>query len=159
MEILLTAQEMYHSGLVGYRRQLESVVRGRRPRFPQRFAGELFATHIIGAMAECAVAKGLGLYWSHHEGKFSGGDVGELEVRWSMRDDVKVRERDRGVIVSVSGEPPAFRINGFALAAESKRPEWKLAPRNGPPAYFVPHRALYPIERLIGDRPKLRAVK
>ncbi len=148
MRIQLTAHEMYYAGLVGYRRNLEAICRGRKPRFSEKVAGELFGFHILGAMAECAVAKGYGMYWSPHVNKFSGGDVGRIEVRYSKRRDVKIRERDTGIVVSVCGEPPTFEIAGWVTAEQARSNVKKTAPREGPAAYFVPHNDLMPPETL-----------
>lgn len=148
MQITLTAHEMYYSGLVGYRRNLEAICRGRQPRFPEKVVGELFGFHILGAMAECAVAKAYGMYWSPHVNKFSGGDVGRIEVRYSRRSDVKIRERDTGIVVGVSGEPPKFEIAGWIQAEEARRNVEATAPRDGPPAYFVAHDDLMPPQTL-----------
>jgi hypothetical protein len=146
--VRLSGDEMYQGAIVGLRRQLRAVVKGSKPRFPERYPGELFAYHIIGAMAEVAVAKYLGVYWSAHTGKFSCGDVGEFEVRWSMRSDLKVRPRDSGIIVSVTGQPPEFKVVGWISADRARRLVGLTSPAKGKPAYFVPHEMLEPPEIL-----------
>jgi hypothetical protein len=151
IEVVLSPQEMYQSGLVGFRRNLEAICRGRKPRFPERQAGELFGYHILGAMAELAVAKYLDKYWSFHVNRFASGDVGDYEVRYSQRSDLKIRERDKGTIISVSGYPPIFLINGFIDAIEAKRIVEPSSPRSGPPAYFLPHKFLHEIKDLSDD--------
>jgi len=148
ISVTLTAHEMYLSGLVGYRRNLESIVHGRTPRFPEKTTGELFGFHIIAAMAECAVAKGLGIYWGHHINKFESADVGRYEVRYSKRKDLKIRERDKGIVVSVTGYPPTFKIVGWIDATDAKKDHEPSCPRQGPPAYFIPHDELYDMARL-----------
>lgn len=149
MKIRLDNFEMYHFGLVGYRRNLESICKNRKPRFPESVPGELFGFHIFSAMAEGAVAKALGMYYGLHAQKFSGGDVGFFEVRWSMRSDLKVRPRDNGVVICVTGLPPELEIVGWIGANEAKRDEWKKDfGKEGKPAYFVPHKQLLPLEDL-----------
>ena len=151
MIIKLTPHEAYISGLVGYRRNLEAIYSNRKPRFPEKVAGELFGFHILAAQAELAVAKVLGVYWSPHINHFEGGDVGRIEVRYSQRTDVKVRPRDSGIIVSVSGQVPDFKINGFVNAEYARKHYQAKSPRNGPPAHFVPWSDLTPIEILINN--------
>ena len=146
--ITLSPQEMYHGGLVGYRRNLESICRGRKPRFKERQTGELFGYHILGSMAELAVAKCMNTYWSFHEGKFSAGDVGSYEVRYSMRKDLKVRPRDSGAVISVTGEAPNFNVAGWFPAEDAKRQEWSKDFGFGNPAYFVPHEFLLPLDEI-----------
>jgi hypothetical protein len=147
-DVILNPKEMYHSGLVGYRRNLEAIVRHRKPRFPEKVSGELFGYHIIGAMAELAVAKCLNLYWGFHEEKFSPGDVNKYEVRYSQMKSLKIRERDTGVVVCVSGYPPNFNVIGWINADEGKNKKWEKTFRDGPPAYFVPHIHLNDMEEL-----------
>lgn len=148
MLVCLSGNEMYLSGLVGYRRNLESIIRKRNPRFAEKVTGELFGYHIIAAMAECAVAKHLGVYWGHHMNRFESGDVGKLEVRYSQRKDLKVRERDDSIVICVSGYPPEFDIIGWIDAKDAKKLIQPTMPREGPPAYFVPHSQLYDIKLL-----------
>ncbi len=149
-KVVLSEQECFQSGIVGYRRNLESIVNHRTPRFPERYPGELFVYHIFSAMAELAVAKALNAYWSFHENKFSSGDVGDYEVRYSTRNDLKVRERDTGIAISVTGYPPEFEIAGWIRAEDAKQEHWKRDFNNhGKPAYFVPHQSLRPFEELL----------
>jgi hypothetical protein len=148
MKIKLDPMEMYHGGLVGYRRNLESIIRKRKPRFPESVTGELFGYHILGAMAELVVAKALHVYWGFHVNKFSSCDVKDYEVRYSQRKDLKVRERDDGIIIAVTGYPPDFEIVGWINAGEAKRPDYSKQFRDGPPAYFVPHEQLRDINDL-----------
>lgn len=151
MKVTLTPHEAYVAGLVGYRRNLEAIFKNRTPRFPEKVPGELFGFHILAAQAEIAVAKALGVYWSPHINHFEGGDVGRIEVRYSQRPDVKVRERDDGVVVGVSGYCPEFLIVGFVAASYARSHYQPTAPREGPPAYFVPIADLTPIEVLIAS--------
>lgn len=149
MRVTLSAQEMYLSGLVGFRRNLEAICRGRKPRFPEKYPGELFAYHIHGAMAEFAVAKATNKCWSGHINKFSAGDVGDWEVRYSQRQDMKVRERDDGIVIAVTGLPPDFTVVGYEHSDNVKMNYQPESPREGPAAYFVPHGRLLPIDDLL----------
>ena len=100
-------------------------------------------------MAEQAVAKHVGLYWGNHVNRFGSGDVADMEVRWSPRKDLKVKDGDNGVVISVTGLPPTFIINGWIMASDAKRPEWKRDFNNWcKPAYFVPLENLNPMETL-----------
>ena len=146
--VRLTNSEMYLSGEVGYRRNLESIITGRKPRFPERIPGELFGRHIIAAMAELAVSKLTGTYWGGHVKRFQGqgADVNGMEVRWSMRSDLKVRRSDKGIVVSVHGLPPSFFVIGWIEAEQAKQERW--ASENDPPCYFVPHAELNSTESL-----------
>ncbi len=146
--VKMSTQEMYLAGVVGLRRNIESIHSGRKPRFPESVSGELFGFHILGAMAEMVVAKYLDKYWECHINHFESGDLGEYEIRYSMRSDLKIRERDTGIVISVTGKPPEFIIAGWADASEAKKKYTATSPREGPPAYFVPHADLQDVELL-----------
>lgn len=149
-KIKLCAQELYIGGLVGYRRNLEAIMSGRKPRFPEKYPGELFAYHIHAAMAELAVAKYLDMYWGFHVNKFDTEDVGSYEIRWSMRHDLKIRERDSGIVISVTGLPPEFEVVGWISGPEARDRFEASSPRSdGPPAYFIPHKNLYDPDLLL----------
>lgn len=148
-EVTLTIHEMYSAGLVGFRRQLESIHKNRAPRFKEKVAGELFGKHILAAMSEMAVAKYLNIHWGAHVNSFGKPDVGPYEVRWSMMPKMKVRQRDLGFVISTTGQPPTFTIVGYMDADAAKKKEWSDDFGNGgPPAYFVPHDLLHPILEL-----------
>jgi len=156
--VTLDMRECYQAGLVGMRRNMEAILYGRKPRFPEKLPGELYGFHILAAQSEMAVAKLLNKYWSFHENKFSGGDVGSYEVRYSQRHDLKVRPRDKGVVVSVTGCKPdknnhalIFTVAGWVDAEEAKQERWKKDFGKGEhtAAYFVPHGNLNEIGRLI----------
>ena len=47
------------------------------------------------------------------------------------------------IVVSVSGDMPNFKINGWMYSEDGKRPQWERDYNNqGKPAYFVPHEEL-----------------
>ena len=144
----LTVHEMYVAGVVGLRRNLEAIYHKRAPRFPEKVTGELFGFHILGAMAEVAVAKYLDKFWTCHVNHFDEGDLGDYEIRYSKRKDLKIRERDTGIVISVTGTPPEFVIAGWADATEAKKNYTATSPREGPPAYFIPHDKLQDMELL-----------
>jgi hypothetical protein len=148
MEINLNANEVLVAGYIGMRRNAEASFRNRKPRFPERKVGELWGFHIESAHAECAVAKYLGIYWGFGVNTFHTEDIvnSKIEVRWSHRNDVKVREDDSGIIVSVTGKCPTYNIVGWINANDAKKQEYYFS--NPPPCYFYPHTYLNNIETL-----------
>jgi hypothetical protein len=83
MEIVLTPQEMMTAALVGVRRQISAMANGRSHwGVLESSETAAFDNHIIGAMAEFAVAKVFNLFWSDNVGSVNGRDVGgKIEVR------------------------------------------------------------------------------
>lgn len=140
--------ECQMAGLVGLHRQIESVFSERNPQFPERFPNEMFATHAVGAMAEFAVAKELGLEWEGHINHFSQPDLVArrgskriwIEVRYTpKRVDIKVKDTDpdHAVVVGVTGAPPDFKILGFVKAGTVRAEVEPTAPAPGKPAWFA----------------------
>ena len=149
MIIELNANEVLVATYIGSRRNAEAKFRGRKARFPEKVPGELWGFHIEAAHAELAVAKYLGIYWGFGVNTFHVADIvnTKLEVRWSLREDVKVRPDDNGIIVSVTGSSPTYEIKGWIKAEDAKQDKWKYT-KTLPVCYFVPHKELLPIEEL-----------
>ena len=140
--VSLTASEVLVAAYVGMRRNAEALFMGRKPRFPERTPGELWGFHIESAHAEMCVAKVLGLYWGYGVNTFHTPDIAgtHIEVRWSTRDNLKVRPDDTGIVISVKGTCPNYEVVGWIMAEEAKQERWKC---NRPPVcYFVPHNEL-----------------
>jgi hypothetical protein len=148
-EVRLMPFEMRMAGAVGLERNIEAICSGRKARFPEKFPGELFANHILGAMAEAAVAKYLGWYWGGHVNNFNSGDLRNTEVRWGSGKNLKVRERDEGTVVAVTGTPPLFSVQGYIYAERARELVKPSSPRPGPPAYFVPFEYLNDVSELV----------
>jgi hypothetical protein len=149
VEVNLNANEVLVAGYIGMRRNAEASFRKRSPRFPEKQSGELWGFHIEAAHAECAVAKYLGIYWGFGVNTFHTEDINNtnIEVRWSSRQNVKVRPDDNSIIVSVSGKCPTYNLMGWINADDAKKQEYYYAIH--PPCYFVPHNELNPIQTLI----------
>ena len=148
----LNDNEMFWGGMVGFKRQWDSVCNDRKVRFAEKHPGELWAFHIIAAMAEMAVCKALGMYWDGSVGTFHVSDIPDqpIEVRWSTSGYLKVRKDDHHVIlVKVEGLPPTFQLIGWMRSKDAKAAKYLSDPNNrGVPAYFVPTNELRPMSQL-----------
>jgi hypothetical protein len=149
--INLTDQEREAATAVGSRRHAEAV----KKRLPDRhgFRGDSLQIHVEGACGELAAAKALGLPWDGPVNTFKrGGDVGDLQVRtrsnhaWDLI--VRPDDRDGDVFVLVTGLTPRFRVHGWIRGVDAKKDAWRKTYGGRPPAYFVPQRALRPLEEL-----------
>lgn len=143
MKIPLSEAETRRCVWVGTERQLAAIAQGRRSYFVTA-AGEL-GVHIVGALGEYAVAKGLGLeFWEPNIGgnDRAAGDVAGWHVRATCRPpgELVVRDHDPhgGRFVLVVGEPPCLTIAGWIFGREAHRSEWRRAPHGWTPAWFVP---------------------
>lgn len=148
MIIELNANEVLVATYIGSRRNAEACFKKRTARFPEKNVGELWGNHIESAHAELAVCKYLGVYWGFGVNTFHVEDIvnTNLEVRWSSREDVKVRPDDNGIIVSVTGKCPTYEIKGWIKASDAKKEQYKY--NKEPVCYFFPHTQLKPIEEL-----------
>ena len=148
MTIKLNANEVLVATYIGSRRNAEACFKERKARFPEKVVGELWGFHIEAAHSELAVCKYLGIYWGFGVNTFHVPDVENtnLEVRWSSREDMKVRPDDSGIVVSVTGKCPEYEIKGWLYTDDAKQEKWKY--NREPVCYFVPHNQLRPIEDL-----------
>ena len=108
-------------------------------------------THTIGAAAELAFCRALGLTWIARVG------VGHLmpdvdpfwEVRWAGQPVLPVKRNDRAdqMVALVHGKMPNFEIIGYCMAGWAQRTHPAVDKGNRKqPAHFVPERLLVPID-------------
>lgn len=151
IDVRLQGYEFFAAALVGVRRQIECVTRGMQNKHGLKGIG--WDENIEGACGECALAKGLGLYWSGSINTFKiGGDVSGLEVRTRSErwHDLIVRRDDpeNSIYVLVTGKAPEYTLVGWIKGRDGKRAEYLAAHGNREQAWFVPQEALLPIETL-----------
>lgn len=151
--ITLTWHEAAMASHVGWIRHLASIRAGHAS--AAGFSGYGWSEHCEGACAECAVAKWLGCYWSGSVGLFKNGtDLPGIEVRMRRMEHYELIVRDddddRSRYVLATGRCPTYRVRGWILGADAKRPEWSQTHGGRPAAYFVPTAALRPMAELKG---------
>jgi hypothetical protein len=127
MIVKLSAQEIVTAAGIGMRRQTYAMTNELR----QYGNGtqEWFDAHIMGAMAEYAVAKTLNLFWHAHIGKIDQPDVGGfVEVRMrrvpGSGTDLAIRPKDKDQLpfVQVLGRyDGTFDIVGWLFGREAKQ--------------------------------------
>lgn len=150
----LCSIEMLVAAEIGVAREVQARRRNNRPLFQARTEQEEWGKHIVGALAECAVAKVLGIYWPMTVGTYRWEpDIGKrLEVRWSSYPALKVHQRevtDDIIVIAVTGKAPHLCIPGWCHASDAPNVGELRAPRpDGPLNWFVPHGALASIDTL-----------
>lgn len=153
MNVTLASHEMATAAWVGVRRQVEA----RRKGLPDKhgFDGDGWGSHIEGAGGEMAVAKALNRYWDGSVNTFRAPDLPGMQVRTRSRHDFEllVRPNDSRdeVFVLVTGQMPNYTVHGWIRGHEAMRDEWSKQHGGRPPAYFVPHEALHPIDNLVAS--------
>lgn len=149
--VTLTASELTTAAMIGVRRQVQNLVRGRQDAHG-RGPEDGWTPHIEGACGEMAVAKWMGLYWSGNMGELAADDVGGLQVRTASAVDSRLivhpSDPDDRVFVLVTGRAPNFVLQGWLMGRDAKDPAFWVDPGTGRPAFFVPLVRLMAIERL-----------
>lgn len=154
MDITLEWYEYSMAAEVGLRRQLESKRAGLQD--AHGFSGPGWDQAIEGAIGELVVAKALNIYWDGSVNTFKAPDFPpNLQVRTRQKEHQKliVRPGDSlsDIYILVTGICPTYSVRGFIVGEHARDTEWLFDEGNGrPPAYFVPHERLKPIESLKG---------
>ena len=154
MIVRLTCPEMLQAAMAGIMRRVESVKLQRRDLLPVK--ADPWGADVEGALAECALAKGLGVYWAG-KGIFRGGDVGALQVRSTPRADgcllLQPDDDDDAMFWLVTGAMGFYVLRGCIRGRDGKRDEWwEHKPGTHRAAFYVPQSALIeadaePVER------------
>jgi hypothetical protein len=152
MQVTLDWRECERAANEGVRRHIASMAKGRVPGYHAP-ADDLWRIHIEGAAGELAVAKALDVYWQAGVNTFQLPDVGKFQVRTACRKGAPLIIRERDVAshtyISVEGTMPRFRLRGFYLGADARRPEWIDRPNpKRPPCWCVPVSELHPMSEL-----------
>jgi hypothetical protein len=148
--ITLTESELRFAAYGGVDRQVNALAHQRSDQFKPR---DYWGTHILACMAELAVAKWRGRYWSpayDRENLPGSSDLGERgEVRSSTNLDspliLRPRDREKGEspFVLVVTEPPDMHLVGWAYGRDVMVDEFWVERE---PAYWaMPQDRLQPI--------------
>ena len=118
--VTLDGEDLTYATDVGRMRHLESILNGRKVKFPEKRHGELWGNHIESACAELAVARCSRRKWTGHINRFhERADIEgtNWEVRWSAIQQWKVNAtNDTGkVVVCVDGQAPTYEIVGWVI--------------------------------------------
>ena len=153
VEVKIEWYEMFMAANVGITRRVVSLKNRLKSDLPS-YGLDVWGCDIEGAIAELVVAKMTGRYWDGSVNKFkNGGDIGDLiQVRHTLKHENRliVRDADHNdkPFVFVTGRDGLYRVHGWILGRDAKRAEWREAPINRQPAFFVKQQDLNPIETL-----------
>lgn len=153
MKINLEWFEVSRAALVGVSRNVEALRKGLQS--ARHMSDDaLWSAHILGALGECAFAKGTNRYWSGSVNTFKDPDVGDniqIRTRSKHNYDLIVRDNDRDddVYVLVTGGPTEFVLHGWMRCADAKQQQWRANYGDYGDAYFVPKHCLKPLDPLI----------
>lgn len=150
--VQLSSAEIMMAATVGIMRQATNIRDGRKDRYGAS-EKDGWQLHVDGALCECAVAKGLDIYWNGSIGTFSAPDVGHLQVRgthWSSGSLILHKsDSDTEIFILVTGANGKYVLRGwlYGIAAKNKK-YWDDPRKEDRYAYFVPQHDLEPIDKL-----------
>lgn len=153
--VTLSRDEGQIAQWVGRRRHENARAAGRANRHGLDSDPEaMLKADVAGAMAELAFAKGTGRYWSPSlDGADAGGDVGEIGVRSSAREDACLilhpGDDPHRYYALVTGRAPTLTVRGWLNGWEAQQDRFWREKVAGRPAFFVPQDKLHPADLLV----------
>ena len=154
IEITLPHKLLYEAAIVGVKRHLQALAN----KLPDRHGADPdrgWQNHVEGACGEAAYALARGRPVELTIGTFRRqadfGDACEVRTRSEHHYDLIVRRDDdpQRYYVLVTGRAPTYRVHGWILGADARRPAWLHAHGGREPAYFVPQGALHPFAKKV----------
>ena len=156
--VALSWPEVLLAANAGIMRRVSALRRGRADLYPDA-SRPMWDRDINGALAEVAVAKWMGVFWSGTVGRVDLPDVGNLQVRSKTQDGdrlvVRPDDDDADIFVSVLVQPPQYRLCGWLYGREAKREEWVVS--HG--CYFVRDEFLHPMASLPDERQRRACIE
>lgn len=135
MQVILDKHEIYVGAEVGMRRNIISMGSRESNKVNNKDFG--WHTDIESALAEMAVAKGLGIYWDGSVNTFKKPDVGNYQVRHTQVADGKliIRPKDstEEIYILVTGTSPTFILQGWIMGFDAKKDDHLFKGYNGMP--------------------------
>lgn len=153
MIVQLTAEELVLGSMSGIMRHVRSLKEGRTG-VNQQPAHLAWQVKIEGALAELAVAKALGGYWSGASSR-GASDSGELEVRMTRYPHgcLFLHRHDKADVryILAVGLNGTYKVAGWLWGHEGQQEKyWRRVSEERQPAFFVPQSDLHPLTEL-GD--------
>ena len=147
--VILTPAEILSAAISGVMRQSHVIKKDLQGRYDEPL-DDCWQRHIEGALAECAMAKHLNLYWQG-KGDVGGRDIGINEVRSAQYHHYRLMlhpiDKDDSKYWFLTGRYGTYKIHGWIMGVDGKQPEyWEDPTGNNRHAYFLPGSKLNKIE-------------
>jgi hypothetical protein len=153
--VKLSVDDVIRGAAVGFLREVESIKKGLVNKHGYKGKDE-WETHIMGALAELAVANYLGVPWNEGINTFSAPDIDpDIQVRCSKREyqhrlTVRPKDKDNERFVLVNRMTNYnYELLGWILGKDAKHPDYSEDPGDRGSAFFVPFENLNDIKTLI----------
>jgi hypothetical protein len=148
MEVELTKYETLWAATVGIRRRIVEMHKAdsHRDRLDKEGFNQ-WAVDIEAACAEMAYAKSRDVYWDGSVNTFKAPDVGDVQIRHSIRPDAHliIRPKDNAdeIYCLVTGQSPHFTIHGWIKGWEAQNKDYERYQDGEHPCWYVPQDKLY----------------
>lgn len=121
-QVSLSMTEILHAANAGIYRVVENIKLGRANSHKLQ-PGNEWQIHIEGALAECALAKFLNVYWEG-KGTFNGVDVGNVDARSTKYENgsliIHPSDDDARRYYLLTGSDGDYLVRGWILGRDAK---------------------------------------
>ena len=152
--VSLSIQEAQIAAMHGMQRRLKHCFKQTfHPNNPPA-KSDRWSIDIEGSLAELAVCKHFGFYWTGLE-EARAQDSGCFEVRTTVYQNgcllLQPDDNDDDIYILVINDCPRFKLVGWIKAKDGKIDEHWKDKGTGRPCYYVPQSSLRPIDILEGE--------
>ena len=147
MIVELTMAEIMQAANVGVMRRIQRLKSGIHLRHGLKTGSE-WQLFIDGALAECAFAKFMNVYWQGC-GDINGDDVGEYEVRSTRHENgmllIHKSDKDDSKYYLLTGCEGKYKVRGWMYGRDAKQDKYWKQVTERPPSFYIPQNELNPV--------------
>jgi len=146
---------------VGLDRKVQSILNGHKDRYGSVWTPiSDVGWSVVSAVAECAVAKALGMYWDGSINTFSRPDLGDYEIKAQLHHTIDPNKHSNFLVIKPNAPDDLlhvlvlvhsntrYEVVGFIKASDAKFERYEAQVGNRPMFYRVPAEDLTDIRLL-----------
>lgn len=136
---------------VGLDRKVQSILNGHKDRYGSVWTPiSDVGWSVVSAVAECAVAKALGMYWDGSINTFSRPDLGDYEIKAQLHHTIDPNKHSNFLVIKPNSpnhlvhilvlvhSNTRYEVAGFRRAGDAKFERYEAQVGNRPMFYRVP---------------------
>ena len=136
---------------VGLDRKVQSILNGHKDRYGSVWTPiSDVGWSVVSAVAECAVAKALGMYWDGSINTFSRPDLGDYEIKAQLHHTIDPNKHSNFLVIKPNSpnhlvhilvlvhSNTKYEVVGFRRASDAKFERYEAQVGNRPMFYRVP---------------------
>ena len=146
---------------VGLDRKVQSILNGHKDRYGSVWTPiSDVGWSVVSAVAECAVAKALGMYWDGSINTFSRPDLGDYEIKAQLHHKIDPNKHSNFLVIKpnapddllhvlvLSHSNTRYEVVGFMKASDAKVARYERQVGTRPKFYGIPAEDLTDIRLL-----------